>query len=63
MRTAEEVRQHFKTIGVPISQWAAENGYTANKVYRVISGVEKGYYGQAHEIAVRLGLKPHMSDS
>lgn len=57
MKTPDQVRAEFKARGVPISQWARENGYNLNKVYRVLSGIEKGYYGKAHEIAVKLGIK------
>lgn len=57
MKTPDQVRAEFRQRGMPISQWARENGYDLNKVYRVLSGIEKGYYGKAHEIAVKLGLK------
>ncbi len=57
MKTADQIRQEFKQRGVPISQWARDNGYPLNKVYRVLCGIEKGHYGKAHEIAVKLGLK------
>lgn len=30
----------------------------ALEVLRVLNGFEKGHYGKAHEIAVKLGLKP-----
>lgn len=56
-KTPDQIRSGFKQRGIPISQWARENGYPINKVYRVLSGIEKGYYGKAHEIAVKLGLK------
>ena len=58
MKTPDQVRSDFKKAGVPISQWARDKGYPLNKVYRVLSGIEKGNYGKAHEIAVALGIKP-----
>lgn len=57
MKTPDQIRSEFKRRGMPISQWARANGFSVNKVYRVLSGIEKGYYGKAHEIAVALGMK------
>ena len=56
--TLDQVRQRFKEKGLTFSQWARDNGYPVNKVHRIMAGIEKGYYGKAHEIAVKLGLKP-----
>ena len=63
MSTPDQVRERFRQEGMPLSQWARENGYQANKVYRVMAGIDKGYYGKAHEIAVKLGLKPDPAKS
>ena len=57
MKTPDQVRESFRSQGIPLSQWARENGYHPQKVYRVMAGIDKGYYGTAHEIAVKLGLK------
>lgn len=58
MSTPDQVRQRLRSEGKPLSQWARENGYAPQKVYRVMAGIDKGYYGDAHTIAVKLGLKP-----
>lgn len=55
--TPAQVKERFRQRGETFSQWARDNGYSVNKVHRVMAGIEKGHYGQAHEIAVRLGLK------
>ena len=57
IKTPDQVRAEFKAAGITLGQWAHNNGYRPAQVYRVISGVDKGYYGDAHEIAVKLGLK------
>lgn len=57
MSTPQQVRERMRRDGKTLKQWAVENGYRPNNVYRVMGGIDKGYYGQAHEIAVRLGLK------
>lgn len=55
--TSDQVKQRFRQRGVTLTQWAAEQGYDRKAVYRVLNGADKGRYGQAHEIAVKLGLK------
>lgn len=56
--TPDQVKARLRREGKTITQWAAENGYARDRVYRVLGGVDKGHYGRAHEIAVKLGLKP-----
>lgn len=55
--TPDQVKQRFRQRGVTLTQWAAQHGYDRKAVYRVLNGADKGRYGQAHEIAVKLGLK------
>lgn len=55
--TAEQVKALFRRQGITFTQWARENGYRS-EVYRVLNGQTKANYGQSHEIAVKLGLKP-----
>ncbi|MFE8103585.1 DNA-binding protein [Brenneria goodwinii] len=56
--TPEQVKNRFQQRGMTVTQWAQENGYSREAVYRVLNGITKAKYGQAHEIAVKLGLKP-----
>lgn len=56
--TPDQVKDQFQSRGLTFSQWASDNGYRVNEVYRVINGQSKAKYGKAHEIAVKLGLKP-----
>jgi len=55
--TPDQVREKFRRSGKTITTWAIEQGYTRNAVYRVLNGQAKAHYGQAHDIAVKLGLK------
>ncbi|MCP5016074.1 MAG: DNA-binding protein [Ketobacter sp.] len=57
LRTPDEVRDELKSKGISISQWAAANGFSVNMVFEVLAGRKKGVRGQAHNIAVKLGLK------
>ncbi|MBI1175672.1 MAG: DNA-binding protein [Sideroxydans sp.] len=55
--SSDQVKRRFRQQGITVTQWARDNGYTRNEVYRVLNGQAKAYYGKAHEIAVKLGLK------
>ena len=57
------IRQAFDDAGVSVSEWAAEHGFRRESVYAVLSGRSKARRGEAHRIAVALGLKsvPKMS--
>ena len=56
--TPEQIKNRIRQRGITFTQWAEENGYSRNEVYRVLNGQTKARYGKAHEIAVKLGLKP-----
>lgn len=56
--TPDQVKRNFRSRGQTFSQWARDNGYTPHAVYRVLNGFDKAHYGKAHDIAVKLGLKP-----
>jgi gp16 family phage-associated protein len=54
--TPEEIKSKFKAEGKTITEWAKENGYSRNAVYRVLNGFDKGNYGNSFKIAQKLGL-------
>jgi len=56
-RTADEVRQELAQRGIAVSEWARQMGYSPGLVHQVLAGRLKCVRGQAHEIAVILGLK------
>jgi gp16 family phage-associated protein len=58
MKTPEQVKAEFLALGITISQWARERGYTPREVSMVLNGQVKGNYGKSHRIAVQLGIKP-----
>lgn len=57
LRVGAEVREEFVRRGLSISSWARLHGFSAQLVYGVLTGRNRGLRGQSHEIAVRLGLK------
>lgn len=57
MKTPEEVRAEFRAKGVTVTSWASQNGFKTGAVHQVLSGKFKCWYGNAHKIAVLLGIK------
>ena len=55
--TADQARKKIKSAGKTVKQWATENGFDQNRVYRVLNGFEKCQYGKSFDIAVKLGMK------
>jgi gp16 family phage-associated protein len=57
LRTPEEAREALRSAGVSITQWAIANKFSPNLVFEVLGQRKKCVRGQAHNIAVKLGLK------
>lgn len=55
--TREEAKANIRAQGIPITQWARNHGFKPRAVTLVLNGQVKGEFGQAHEIAVKLGIK------
>jgi gp16 family phage-associated protein len=56
-KSTTPIVQRLRNEGKTVTAWAKENGYPVRSVRAVISGHNKGHFGQAHKIAVALGLK------
>lgn len=57
LRTADQARTELKAKGISITQWAIANRFSPNLVFEVLGGRKKCVRGQAHEIAIKLGIK------
>lgn len=55
--TGDEVKARFRAQGHTLAQWARDNGYNKDRVYRIVNGYEACTRGISHEIAVKLKLK------
>lgn len=55
--TPDEAKALFHASGITISDWARERGFKRELVYSLLVGRVRGQRGDAHEIAVALGLK------
>lgn len=54
----EPAKLKFERTGTTVTEWALKHGFKREHVYAVLSGRTVGRRGQAHHIAVALGLKP-----
>jgi gp16 family phage-associated protein len=56
-KTPEQVRAEFVEAGISVSEWARTNKFKRMTVVDVLRGHRKGLRGEAHKVAVALGLK------
>lgn len=62
LKTRQQIREEFGLHGQSITKWAKDRGYTPNTVIAILADNEttpryKCLRGEAHDIAVSLGLK------
>ena len=57
MNKLEAIKADFELRGEAIAEWAQREGFEPRNVYAILSGRNRGLRGEAHKIAVRLGLK------
>jgi gp16 family phage-associated protein len=55
--TPQEAKAVLQSKGVNVTKWAEEHGFTLQGVYRVLNGRTACLRGEAHRIAVALGIK------
>lgn len=62
LKTRQQIRDEFAASGVSYSAWARQRGYSPNMVIAIVNDDDvnpriKCLRGEAHNIAVELGLK------
>ena len=57
LRRCREVKERFAFKGVCMTDWARRRGFAIQTVYDVVNGRLAGKRGEAHRVAVALGLK------
>lgn len=57
LKTLDEARAEFRRTGKSMAAWAREHDVGHETVYRVLKGTQKGERGDAHKVAVLLGIK------
>lgn len=57
LKTPSQAHAELRRGGITVAHWARTHGVKQGLVYQVLSGKKKGNYGQAHRVAVLLGIK------
>jgi len=57
VKEPEEARADLVRRGKTVREWAREHGVHEKTVYEVLAGRKQGRYGEAHRVAVLLGIK------
>lgn len=55
--TRKKALDQLRDAGLSIPQWAAANGFSVATTKAVLYGHSKGLRGEAHRVAVALGIK------
>lgn len=63
IKTAEEVLVEFERHGITVTQWAHEHDVPRHAVFAALAGKTKGKHGNAHKVAVLLGIKDGVIDT
>ena len=53
----KQARERLRRDGLTVAAWSDAHGFPLHAVRAVLYGRNKGNYGQAHKIAVALGVK------
>ena len=56
-KTIDEVRAELVRAGINVTEWAKTHGVARMTVVDVLRGRRQGLRGEAHKVAVALGLK------
>lgn len=56
-RTPEAAKQALYAKGITLKEFAVRHGFKYRTVSEVVRGVNKGLYGEGHQVAVALGIK------
>ncbi|HAV5768653.1 TPA: DNA-binding protein [Acinetobacter baumannii] len=56
-KSIKQVRDDFYDSGVSIAEWARNNNFSPDLVYRVLANNRIPQRGESHKIAIKLGLK------
>ncbi len=55
--TPQAFKAQLRAQGKTVRQWSEEHGFPVTEVYRTLNGINKGYFGRAHDILVAAGIK------
>lgn len=59
IKSIQQVKDDFSTNGKSIAEWARDNNFSPDLVYRIFKTNKIPRRGESHKIAVKLGIKEH----
>ncbi|QTD65694.1 MULTISPECIES: DNA-binding protein [Acinetobacter] len=57
IKSIQEVKEDFSSAGISIAEWARDNQFSPDLVYRIFKNNKIPKRGESHKIAVKLGIK------
>ena len=57
IKSIKQVKEDFSSTGRSIAEWARENEFSPDLVYRIFKNNKIPQRGESHKIAVKLGIK------
>lgn len=57
VKTIKQVKEDFLASGISIAEWARENHFSPDLVYRILKNNRIPMRGESHKIAIKLGVK------
>lgn len=57
IKSIKQVRDDFSQSGISIAEWARDNNFSPDLVYRILKNNKIPQRGESHKIAVRLRIK------
>ncbi|MCO8096851.1 DNA-binding protein [Acinetobacter lwoffii] len=57
LRSIQQVKDDFSNTGKSIAEWARENSFSPDLVYRILKTNKIPKRGESHKIAVKLKIK------
>ena len=57
LRSPQEAKYWLQAQGISIAYFARKHELDQATTYQVLSGTKKGFRGQAHKVAIALGIK------
>lgn len=59
VKTIKQVRDSFSNSGISIAEWARDNNFSPDLVYRILKNNKVPQRGESHKIAIKLGIKEY----
>lgn len=62
VKSIQQIKNEFHSKGITFSDWAKENNFSPELVYRVLKMNRVPVRGESHKIAIKLGIKEEKNE-